>query len=126
MLKKPYVRHILNEDVFYRRQEDDSSLTKEEPIEGYIYSVIEATNKKWFYERLDKLNNSEYSRDSPYVKHTLNGICFYRISGNDGSMTFDKPPQGYYKRKEEDLENEDWFNDKISILQRSVLAKKRA
>lgn len=40
-------------------------------------------------------------------------------------MTFDKPPEGYYKRKEEDLENEDWFNEKIAILQRSLLAKKR-
>ena len=119
MPKKPFVRHILNTDCFYRRQEDDYSITKKEPTEGYIYSVVETTNKKWFYERLDKLNNSEYSYDSPYVKHTLRYKCFYRIPNDDTSMILSKPRDGYFKRKEEDLENEGWFNERWNMLNNS-------
>ena len=122
-MEKPYVRHLLDKRCFYRRQNDDNSVTNIEPKEGYIYSVVETLNKTWFYERWNKLNLSEFSVNSPYVKHTLKEKCFYRINGDDNSMTLVKPEVGYYKRKEEDFENEDWFNerwDKLTYSEFSV------
>tara|TARA_Y100000389_G_C17386344_1_gene477245 strand:- start:362 stop:913 length:552 start_codon:yes stop_codon:yes gene_type:complete len=115
----PYIRHVLVNDCFYRRKYDDSSITKIEPKEGYIYSIDEKNNKIWFYNMLDILNKSEYSVSSQYVKHTLRYKYFYCKPNDDESLTLVKPKEGYFKRKEEDLENIQWFNDRWDMLNKS-------
>ena len=47
--------------------------------------------------------------NAPYIKHTLGECHFYR---RDDTITLEIPPERYNKCKEEDGENEEWF-DKI-------------
>ena len=115
--KSPYIKHTLRYKCFYRISGDDKSITLIEPKEGYFKRKEEIfENIEWFNTRWNYLTNSEFNSDSPYVKHTLNNNCFYRKSGDDSSITLYKPREGYYKKKEEDLENEDWFNERWSKL----------
>ena len=67
----------------------------------------------WFEERWCKLEPGSF------VKHTLHGRCFYRKSGRDDTITLECPKEGYKKTKEEDGNNEAWFEERWQKLNNS-------
>jgi len=77
------------------------------PKEGYIKCKEEdGDNEEWFEKRWGKKNGSLY------VKHTLHKRCFYRKSGRDDTIVLEMPQEGYIKCKEEDGDNEEWFEER--------------
>ena len=113
-----YVKHILGDKVFYRRPKKDDTMTLEKPIESYVQTKVEdGINSTWFEGRWAKLN------PQPFVKHTLGERCFYRRGGDDDTITFKKPKEGYDNCKEEDGVNVEWFEtrwDKLNEITASL------
>ena len=108
--------------MFYKRQGDEHSITLSAPNGIGVVQTKEETGDDlaWLDTRWQIIRMLTLNLQSPWVRHTFGGRCFYRKLRSDSSVRREIPIEGWHKSKEEVGQDAEWFEQLWVWLETSM------